>query len=231
MLVEKPLWAKTKDEILGLQNLANSKNVICYSAYNHRFEPHIVKLKKLIESGKLGRLYSCRFFYGNGTSALVKSSPWRDTGKGVILDLGSHLLDMCNFLFNTDNFRFNLLSSNSFETKSPDHAVIFANHDNFRIELEMTMCMWRNHFTCDILAENGSVHIESLCKWGPSVFVNRKRVKPSGRPAEKTKTIIMDDPTWKNELNYFKGLINNNSSTSLQKDLWLFNTINQLGNT
>ena len=56
----------------------------------------------------------------------------------------------------------------------------------------------------DILAENGSVHIESLCKWGPSVFVNRKRVKPSGRPAEKTKTIIMDDPTWKNELNYFK---------------------------
>ncbi len=227
--MEKPLWAQKKEDILNLEKLAQSKNVQCYSAYNHRFEPHIIKLKKLIDSGKLGKLYSCRFFYGNGTSALVKASPWRDSGKGVILDLGSHLLDMCNFLFKIENLKFKLLSSNTFETNSPDHAVIFANQENFRIELEMTMCMWRNHFTCDILAENGSVHIESLCKWGPSIFINRKRVKPSGRPTEKTKTLIQNDPTWKNEFNHFKNLIKSKQRTDLQKDIWLFETINFLG--
>ena len=42
-----------------------------------------------------------------------------------------------------------------------------------RIELEMTLLMWRNHFTCDILAEKGTAHITSLCKWGPTTFIHR----------------------------------------------------------
>src|SRR3546814_1943140 len=67
------------------------------------------------------------------------------------------------------------------------------------IEREMTLLMWRNHFTCDILAENGTAHIESLCKWGPSVFTHRTRVLPSGRPPEESVTLIRDDPTWDQE--------------------------------
>ena len=53
-----------------------------------------------------------------------------------------------------------------------------------RLELEMTLLSWRNHFTCDVLAENGAAHIRSLCKWGPSTFTHRTRVLPSGRPPE-----------------------------------------------
>ena len=75
------------------------------------------------------------------------------------------------------------------------------------------------------------MYILNHCANGAQVFLLIEKGKPSGRPAEKTKTIIMDDPTWKNELNYFKDLINSNSATSLQKDIWLFNTINELGNT
>ena len=52
----------------------------------------------------------------------------------------------------------------------------------FRIELEMTMLMWKNHFTSIILAENGTAHISSLCKWGPTKFIVRERVLPSGIP-------------------------------------------------
>ena len=40
-------------------------------AYNHRFEPHFMRLK-LIDANKLGKIYSCRMFYGNGTARLVK---------------------------------------------------------------------------------------------------------------------------------------------------------------
>ncbi len=46
----------------------------------------------------------------------------------------------------------------------------------------MTLLMWRNHFTCDILAENGSAHIESLCKWGPSTFTHA-HARAAERPA------------------------------------------------
>ena len=56
-------------------------------------------MKKLINKKTLGKIYSCRMFYGNGTAKLVKNSKWRDTKSGVINDLGSHLLDTCLFWF------------------------------------------------------------------------------------------------------------------------------------
>src|SRR5437763_8416916 len=99
VLVEKPLWARTEREIGELEALACSKGVVCYTAYNHRFEPHFVRMRDLIASGELGALYSCRMFYGNGTARLVRESAWRDKGAGVLPDLGSHLLDTCRFWF------------------------------------------------------------------------------------------------------------------------------------
>ena len=70
----------------------------------------------------------------------------------------------------------------------------------------MTLLMWRNHFTCDIFAENGSAHISSLCKWGPSEFTHRTRILPSGRPPEESVTLVQDDPTWALEYAHFKTL-------------------------
>ena len=52
-------------------------------------------------------------------------------------------------------------------------------------ELEVSLLSWRNNFVCDIIGDKGSVHINSLCKWGPSKFIKRKRVFPSGKPDEK----------------------------------------------
>ena len=46
--------------------------------------------------------------------------------------------------------------------------------------------MWRNHFTCDVLAENGSAHIESLCKWGP-VDVHPPHARAAERPSARGK--------------------------------------------
>ena len=132
-------------------------NIICYVAYNHRFEPHFVRLKKLIETNKLGKIYSCRMFYGNGTARLVRNSLWRDKGNGVLGDLGSHLIDTTKFFFNTLTTKnWTIVDKHKFENKSLDHCVILYNSRKLRIELEMTMLMWKNHFTCDILAEKGT---------------------------------------------------------------------------
>ena len=84
VLVEKPLWAAEDRQIERLEQLARAKGVVCYTAYNHRFEPHFVRMRRLIESGDLGRLYRCRMFYGNGTARLVRDSLWRDQGAGVL---------------------------------------------------------------------------------------------------------------------------------------------------
>ncbi len=196
VLVEKPLWAKRADDIIALQQRARANGVVCYTAYNHRFEPHFVRMRDLVASGQLGMIYSCRMFYGNGTARLVRDSAWRDHGAGVVPDLASHLLDTCRFWFGDIADHFSVMSAHAFENRAPDHAVIASERGKMRIELEMTLLMWRNHFTCDILAENGTAHIQSLCKWGPSTFTHRTRVLPSGRPPEDSETLVQDDPTW-----------------------------------
>jgi predicted dehydrogenase len=230
VLVEKPLWAARDDDIAALNSLAQDRSVICYTAYNHRFEPHFVRMRNLIASGALGKIYSCRMFYGNGTARLVRESAWRDRGAGVLTDLGSHLLDTCRFWFGGALDGFTVTAANRFENKAPDHVVIANESASPRIELEMTLCMWRNHFTCDVLAENGTAHIESLCKWGPSTFTHRERIVPSGRPPETQITLVRDDPTWALEYAHFKKLLNAKSRTDLSADIWLQGTLRRLGN-
>jgi scyllo-inositol 2-dehydrogenase (NADP+) len=220
-LVEKPVISASVNQLAALAEKARTAGTACYTAYNHRFEPHFVRMKSLIESGELGRIYSMRMFYGNGTARDVRNSQWRDTGAGVLPDLGSHLIDTTLFFFGDTNRTFHPISFNRYENKAFDHFVI-GSPGIPDIELEVTLLSWRNHFTCDVFAENGSAHIESLCKWGPSTFTHRTRVLPSGRPAEGAVTLVHPDPTWALEYAYFKDLCDT-GGTNLYNDV-LINT-------
>jgi scyllo-inositol 2-dehydrogenase (NADP+) len=229
VLVEKPLWAGREGDLFELERKAREIGVVIYTAYNHRFEPHYLRMRDLIASGELGRIYSCRMFYGNGTARLVRDSGWRDKGAGVLPDLGSHLLDTCRFWFGNIAPGFTVTAANNFENLAPDHVVIASEAQVPRIELEMTLLMWRNHFTCDILAEHGSAHITSLCKWGPSSFIRRARLLPGGRPPETIETLIEDDPTWSAEYAHFRSLCERAAPTDLADDLWLHRVLSRLG--
>lgn len=228
VLVEKPLVAASDGELRALDTLARDNGVVCYTAYNHRFEPHFVRMKECIDSGALGEIYSCRMFYGNGTARLVRDSRWRDQGAGVLADLGSHLLDAVNFWFGGRPSGFDVVSSNRFENRAPDHVVLVNETGRPRLEFEMTLLMWRNHFTCDILGENGTAHIESLCKWGPSTFCQRTRILPSGRPPEESETLVQSDPTWALEYDHFLGLCESGAHHSLDTDIWINNELTRL---
>jgi len=228
VLVEKPLWVEKAGGIGRLEALAKSKGVVCYTAYNHRFEPHFVRMRDLIASGGLGKLYSCRMFYGNGTARLVRESAWRDQGAGVLPDLGSHLLDTCLFWLGALDDKFEVVAVNRFENRAPDHVIIGSEELSPRLELEMTLVSWRNHFTCDIFAEKGSAHIESLCKWGPSTFTHRARVLPSGLPPFDAQTLTQPDPTWALEYEYFRNLCESGATTDLSRDQWLSDVLGRL---
>jgi predicted dehydrogenase len=144
VLVEKPLWAADEAQIQALESLARSRGAVCYTAYNHRFEPHYVRMRDLLRSGRLGRIYRCRMFYGNGTARLVRESKWRDGGAGVLPDLGSHLLDTARFWFGELTEDFRIVSANCFENRAPDHVVVATRSTLPALELEMTLLSWRN---------------------------------------------------------------------------------------
>ena len=220
VLVEKPLLATDTAELRRLQQIAEANGVICYTAYNHRFEPHFIRMKETIDSGALGRIYLCRMFYGNGTARDVRNSPWRDKSAGVLPDLGSHLLDTALFWFGRLDAPFAIWSADRFENRAFDH-IAFGARGAPVLEMEITLLSWRNHFTCDVYGELGSAHIESLCKWGPSVFTRRKRVLPSGRPPEESVTLVQSDPTWDAEYQHFKQLCQTGGRGNLETDILL----------
>jgi scyllo-inositol 2-dehydrogenase (NADP+) len=228
-LVEKPLLAADEATLKRLEQRARERNVVIYVAYNHRFEPHFVRMRDLIASGVLGKIFRCRMFYGNGTARLVRDSEWRDQGAGVLDDLGSHVLDTARFWFGEIGDQFSIVSADRFENRSPDHVVFANTRSRPRLEFEMTLLSWRNHFTCDVFAEHGSAHISSLCKWGPSEFTHRLRILPSGRPPEHTVTLVQDDPTWALEYDHFKKLCAERRPADLSNDIWLNRTLRALG--
>lgn len=226
LLVEKPLLAPDTAQLEELSKIARSKKVVCYTAYNHRFEPHFVRMKETIESGRLGKIYCVRMFYGNGTARLVRNSPWRDKGAGVLPDLGSHLLDTVLFWFGKPEKPFELYSCNRFENASFDHISFGANGSPV-VQLEITLLNWRNHFYADVFAEKGSAHIQSLCKWGPSIFTLRDRKLPSGRPDEESVTLVQSDPTWELEYQHFKRLCIEGGD-NIDNDRWINSILNDL---
>ena len=211
VLVEKPLFFEYEAELRRLGDTARATGAACYTAYNHRFEPHIMTLKSILEDGTLGSVYTARLYYGNGTARDIRESAWRDQGLGVLGDLGSHLLDLTLYLFGRADREFVVWSANRFETRSFDH-VTLGSMGRPMLELESTYLCWRNTFTVDVLGELGSAHIDGLCKWGPSTLTLRHRVFPSGVPEEKVETIERSDPTWAAEYDYFKQLCHRGGS-------------------
>jgi scyllo-inositol 2-dehydrogenase (NADP+) len=227
VLVEKPMPADGPGQLQKLADLARRSGAVCYTAYNHRFEPHVVRLKGLLDAGTLGTVYQAQFFYGNGTARDVRGSPWRDQGTGVLADLGSHLLDLVLFLFGPVAGPFRPWAAHRFENRAFDH-VVFAAAGRPALQFEVSLLSWRNSFSIDIVAERGSAHLHGLCKWGPSTLTVRERVLPSGRPREDAQTLTCPDPTWALEYAHFQDLCRTGGGTNLANDVWIGSALNEI---
>jgi len=101
-LCEKPL-AMTVDDARKMRDEAESAGVKHMLCHNYRFMPAVRLAKKLIEEGELGSIYQFRGVYlqevgHNPTETL--ENVWYATGtrSGVLLGIGSHVIDMARFL-------------------------------------------------------------------------------------------------------------------------------------
>jgi len=209
-----------------VERVANINNVRVYTAYNHRFEPSISETKEILDSRVLGKIYQIRIFYGNGTARLVANSNWRDTGLGVISDLGSHCVNLINYWFPNLIFSLQVCNFDSFENQAPDSALLISNNSNPRITIELSLCSWRNTFRAEIVGENGAIGIYGLSKWGESKLVKQERVLPSGVPIETTKLYEAGDKSWDLEQRYFSKLVSSKTPVDLKIDELIFNILN-----
>jgi len=102
VICEKPLGMTTAecDEML---ELADKKGLKLLVGLNMRFGPRIMKIKKMIEAGQLGKVFLARASYlGYEVDRLADANHWkgdlRKAGGGVLLDGGYHVVDLANAL-------------------------------------------------------------------------------------------------------------------------------------
>ena len=228
IFVEKPLFPIKNNLLKKLHKLSVQNKKVFYVSYNHRFEPNLIDAKKNISYQRLGEIYYINFCYGNGTVIDILNTKWKNNGFGVIVDLGSHILDLLHFFeINFSLHELELLLFKKFEAHTNDH-VIFKINSNPVITVELSSVSWRNNFTLNCIGSKGSFHSYSLCKWGPSKSIYRKRVFPSGRPTEITKKYNMYDPTWLREWDYFKSLFKKKKFGIEKKEFFLNNSLEYL---
>ncbi len=98
---DKPLTVTTK-EADDIAQLAREKGVIAQVAFNYRFLTATLRAKQIILDGGIGNPICYRASYlHSGSVSPDKAAGWKQLGKyggGVIVDLGSHIIDLIYYL-------------------------------------------------------------------------------------------------------------------------------------
>ena len=102
VICEKPL-AMTVTEARSMADAARKANVKNMLCHNYRFLPAVRLARNLVDSGMLGTIYHFRAVYlqevGHDPASPIEDC-WYASGtrSGVLLGIGSHIIDMARFL-------------------------------------------------------------------------------------------------------------------------------------
>lgn len=103
ILCEKPL-GRNPSESKKMRDAVMSAGVKNMVAFNYRFVPAIRQIRKLVDSGALGRIYHFRAVYLQEWIMPHYGTPiiWRlqkdQAGSGALGDLGTHIIDLARYL-------------------------------------------------------------------------------------------------------------------------------------
>ena len=127
VLVEKPM-SVTPSEADDMIQACDSGGVKLGLLYNNRFRPEPLKMRELIDSGTIGRIYRV-----NMSSAMIRSQgyynrldwrgTWADEGGGALINQGIHAIDMMQWSGGMPESVFGMLSTLRHDVEVEDFAT------------------------------------------------------------------------------------------------------------
>ena len=162
IFMEKPVSHNLRN-LDKLSRIVKEKKIKFFTAYCHRFIPSVIKLKELIDSNILGKIYS---FNANWGSYLPNWHPWEDyrsfymakksQGGGALLD-ESHGIDLIRYLFGE-------ISSVAGDVDKISHLEI--DSDDWAAALLIFKNNIRGKVHFDLIRHDPQIKIEILCEHG-----------------------------------------------------------------
>jgi predicted dehydrogenase len=187
---EKPL-ALNLQEAKKLYDIAKDSGVKHHITFQYRFIPAIMKAKMLINQDAIGDIFSIRGEYLHSSCVVQskkKAYSWKaefnKVGGGVLVDLGSHLIDLTRYLVG-DFRRVNgfLKNFTSPDTRTDDIAIINCDMKNGAIgtlEASKMATGTNDELRFEIHGSKGAVNFNSMKPNWLDFYDNTKPDKPIG---------------------------------------------------
>lgn len=185
--------------------------------FNHRYHSHIQEAKKVITSGKLGKIQWIKGTYGR----VELGKGWRtekDTGcHGILFSQGIHMVDLFRYLCDTEfDVQKSLVSHfNNHWYEDNVFALLHSTEKNIDCMIHSSCVMRRNVFLIYIGMEKGYIRIENLITSTRSFgfpeelcVANSSKTYFYGNP-QKVSTFYGIDNSWKLEVEEFADAIIN----------------------
>ena len=217
---EKPPAMKVEDLDNVFKALESSKKILKYG-FNHRYHYSVMEAKKIIDSGKMGKLLWIRGVYGKAGS-IDYDKNWRNfqkySGGGILIDQGIHMLDLMRYF---SGEKFNKI--NSYITTSywninvEDNAFVLMQSDNNIIaSMHSSATQWKHKFLLEMCFEEGYLNLDGILSgtrsYAPEqLIIGRREFEDitfaMGKPKE-TIVSFENDDSWNLEVEEFVNAIN-----------------------
>lgn len=185
--------------------------------FNHRHHFGIMEAKKIVESGKYGRILWMRGVYGKGQGVAGYPNEWRLdpdlSGGGILLDQGIHMLDLFRYFGGEFSEIKSMCTIASWDAPLEDNAFALLRTDEGCIAmLHSSATQWKHRFTLEICMEEGYVIVDGMPS-GTRSYRDEWLIEglrsggfAIGNPPE-TSTFCNTDPSWELELAEFADCI------------------------
>jgi len=182
--------------------------------FNHRYHAGIQEAKRIIDSGRLGRILWLRGIYGKSGGGGFEHS-WRSKkemcGGGILLDQGIHMLDLFRLFCGEFVEIKSMVDTAYWDIEVEDNAFALLRDRQGRIAMiHSSSTHWKHRFSLEIFLTDGYLSVNGILSSTRSygdetIVIARKQFEDgfaAGKPREEA--IYFDtDPSWQLEMEEF----------------------------
>ena len=214
VLAEKPLGRNVieAEDMISAKQQAR-KSLVFKTGFNHRFHPAIWQAKKVVDSGKIGDVFSIRARYGHGGRPGMEKE-WRASkdlcGGGELLDQGVHVIDLIRWFGGDISEVYGKVETKFWNISVEDSAfAVLKTKKDVTASFHVSWTNWKNIFSFEVFGTDGYIRVEGLGgSYGPETLEVGIRKKEGGRPDIELFEFPAEDISWKNEWCELKTAIN-----------------------
>ena len=209
---EKPPGRNMFDIQRIMEAEARNPERVLKIGFNHRYHFGIMEAKKIVESGKYGRILWMRGIYGKAEGS-GNPEEWRLNpelaGGGILFDQGIHVLDLFRHFCGEFSEVKSMCTTAYWDFPAEDNAFALLRDTQGRIAmLHSSFTQWKHRFNLEIFMEDGYVIVDGMPSSTRSyrdewIIQGRKHTGYAiGNPPEES-TFCNIDPSWDLELEEF----------------------------